>query len=369
MDSRLESAIQEFGGKHGVLQLLREEPDGKQFIPPSEILHPGEAFTYATWRKVMAACRDEGANRVILRTSQAADWQGMVDTMPTVVVGGGWTYPYFAAKAAIDRLRLTCLDPRLIEYSTQEGTGYDPTGVTISLTPYLGAESYTVTEHPNQEGVVLVDYSVRDGVEPGHDSHRRADNPQMDDLRSGVLELRAWLRSLDLFPEDVALQIEQGWGGKSVKLFQVKDFAAVQRADFSLSENTPGILDQGVAQRRNFGVTGPEGLLVYRSSAREHRGGMKDIPAPHGPIAFWLNENTGPLTLEDYNPNILAYVAAYHSNIALSHANTRFVQAALRKGGVARLTNGAGFGYQPDRGENGATRIISDGYRWAVTAG
>lgn len=357
IDPAVQQAAQEYGAKNGILMQMREQKVDGVTVLPLEVLDVQEKTTWATRWAIKAACKDAGLpKRVIVRTSEQADWAGLVDVMPTIpeVKPSIWTL-----NSQIGRVRKGCYADDIMAYADKEGGGYDPDNVSISITPDIGRAGTRViiTEHPNLEDVVLVDFCEFYGGEVSSMKYSSLDfdHGQLQDthhiraitstglarfkpLAERALELSRRVRETGWFADDVALQLEGALlGDADDLLFQVRLLAERRMADFEI-EGDHKFSSGERYKYRTFGVTAPEGKVWTVAS-----GGIRSVFAnfeeEHPEASYLLApENiTNPLTLKDFPTNMEAYMIKGYPKPALPHQNTRFVQMALRKGGVAML--------------------------------
>ncbi|OGJ47565.1 hypothetical protein A2344_02430 [Candidatus Peregrinibacteria bacterium RIFOXYB12_FULL_41_12] len=361
MDGKLREHIEEYGGKHGALVYLREQVDGGgKYVLPLEVLKDGDAYTGENHRAVKAACKEVGSDRVIIRTSEPTDFQGMVDAMPTRVVdAGGWFSRGRIAKV-IEQVRQRCAHPDVLRYAEVEGFGYDPKRVSVSVTPFSGYPHGLVTEHPNQDGVRLVDQFTPYGDSDTAFDHNAADflddelvyKYRCDRGFKRFLPVQKWLRESGVLDSNIAYQFECGSGGRNPILFQVREFARRASANFEVDGRS------NIRIRRVFGVTPEDGVLVDVSHGRK-------VPNDAGDdqlFALVVGYNSSLLEMHQVaDPRIAGYFGGGRSNSALSHQTTRFVQAALRhEHGFADVSL-ASRGFDVAKGSR-KVRVVSDGF-------
>ncbi len=291
MNNSLRSSIDELGGKHGFLEWGRDN-GLSDFLVPQEILTPGEAYSEKVAQRVLRAMEAFGTGEVIVRTSEKSDWEGMVDTMPTEVCN------LRELAEVVEQVREQCFDPDLIAYAETEGSDYDPGRVTVSIAPYIPQPHGTLTEHPNQPGVSLMDIFTTKPVSldeiilksdiPYHIFGRYSEGKMVSISRTdkfdfqgekvdefdlsyaslvkNILQLQLVVRLVNFIREkgidldDEALQFEFGFHPKTKQplLFQSKFFAKKQLSDFQLDE-ADGFCEEG---SRIFGFTHPEGITL-----------------------------------------------------------------------------------------------------------
>ena len=367
MDQKLREHIDEFGGKNGALVYLRGLTRGGDYVLPMEVLKSGDSYTGETHRGVKAACKEVGSDRVIVRTSEPTDFQGMVDAMPTEVVEMGWFSRGRIAKV-IEQVRQRCTHPDVLKYAEVEGFGYDPQRVTVSVTPFSGYPHGLVTEHPNQDGVRLVDEWEPYGGNFG-DKNVSADfvNGNMAYAYMGqynfkkYLAVQEWIRESGVLDSDMAYQFECGSGQSNPVLFQVREFAKRAKANFEVAHSRSGNI------HRVFGITPEEGIEVVVARERSRRMLYENVlPEISDTQPFILApDQTHSRLLIDEIPDrrMLGYTTK--DKPALSHQATRFVQAALRhRHGFAQLMD-LDF-YERYRYGLPKVRVISDGVRQRV---
>lgn len=347
MGLTLEENIERYGGKHGGLIHVRENMEGgMNVVPPFELLEPGQKYSWATRRAVLAACKDMGTDRVIVRTSEQADWDGMVDAMPTIVTGN-WA---LSIMRAISKVRSRCENASVLKYAEREGGGYDPGRVTVSIAPHIQSSRESprtlVTQHPTLEGAHLVDLSSPAPL-PGSDDHfanQSFDYDGDDKLKWAytiedgevyarqALQLAQIIGQSGILPLHEAFQFEGGMFEGKAKLFQIRKLADKRKAEFELT-------DRG-RQIRHFGITPPDGVTldVARIGSRE---GYAHFEADNPDKDYLLIVDRGTESLnisEQPSDRMKGY--ATKGTPALSHQSTRFVQMALRQEhGVSSLFN------------------------------
>lgn len=373
MESKLYQHIQEFGGKHGSLLYFRENVEGgADRVLPFEILSPGENFSWGTRRKVWAACKDFNTEKVIVRTSEQSDWNGMVDTMPTIISA----QDFFGVRKVVETIRRKCHDPALLEFARKEGNGYDPSKVTVSVSPYLSPSSHPrtlVTQHPNDEDARLVDVSTPYGLTAGHFRHQSFDfkasgkmhyvygSQNMVDFARDSLKVSSWIERSHQLPDSQAFQFEgavfRTRDSQSPKLFQIRSFAEKRAANFQVKG------DKDFFLMRKFGITPPEGveLKVVKVSTRDQFARFEDRN-PGVPYLLVVEDTTAHLRLSDQPMNMRAYFPDFKP--ALSHEATRMLQMVLKDPhGVASLISSRGS----EKLQDGRTvRVISDGVRQTI---
>lgn len=375
MNEGLKQYIEEYGGKHGGLLYFRDQVEGgQQRVLPFELLMPGDQFTRENMRGVQAACRESGTDKVIVRTSEQADWAGMVDTMPTVVCEKGWAGLGWGIKRVIEKVRQQCHDPGILEYARREGNGYDPNRVTISVAPYVRPTRSTpqmvVTEHPNEKGTNLVDLAWPDAPGSSHFDHSSFDyvdgnnlsydwNEDVSEaLAQSALKLQRWATEAGVLSGNEAFQFEGGLipGGRA-KLFQIRHLAERRVANFQLDQNAAGT-------RRRFGITPEEGVVLRVARVGERKK-FRDFEVQNPGVNYLLGveRTTEPLKITDQPTSMRAYMG---DRAALSHQNTRFVQMSLEDpNGVSAIAVGIGNISNLPK----TVRIISDGVRQRIERG
>ena len=367
MDKKLRDHIDELGGKNGALVYLRELTRGGDYVLPFEVLKAGDPYTSGTHRGVKAACREVGSDRVIVRTSEPTDFRGMVDAMPTEVVEMGWLSRHSIAKV-IEQVRQRCAHPDVLKYAAVEGFGYDPKRVSVSVTPFSGYPHGLITEHPNQDGVRLVDQWEPYGGDFGNcnvsadfSGDRMAYRYSVTREFEKYLPVQEWIRDSGVLDPDMAYQFECGSGGRNPILFQVREFARKVKANFRVKN------PKSVYMHRTFGVTPEEGIELVVARERSRRLLYEEVlpKLPQMQPFLLAPDNTHSRLLIDESPapGLLGY--ATRDKPALSHQATRFVQAALRhQHGVAQLMD-LRF-YKKYKYGLPKIRVISDGIEQRV---
>jgi hypothetical protein len=286
----------------------------------------------------------------------------------------GDNYPTSIAKTLMDG----CTNPDLHEFARREGFDFDPAKVTVAFMPQLPFPCSTITEHPNQPGVDLVDiYAPFDGPtlrESNYMTWKESINyldgkPDMKVRRfpkemPPSLTMPSWVREAGVLDHNTtAYQWEGACRGEHPHwLLQIREFAQKRSADFRFP--TPDFLEH----TRFFGVTPKEGITLIYVSVR-HRSHFKFFEQPSPDIPYFLevewNNNTSPLQLEE-QPN---HMHGFQLRMlrSLSHQATRYTQIALRNphGLVAVGGTDDRFGAFKTGDK---VRITADGYVWKVTA-
>lgn len=335
---------------YGVLELLRQQPGFEEVILPQIILKADERVGVATRSAIAQLISAPGSAGLIVRTSNPADWAGMVDAMPTVECRPEH------AESIVDQVIEISKDPALTEYSQKEGTGYDPKNTTVSIAPYLKCFAFcTVTEHPNLEGVVYSDFFQKSRLDTFYDSYNYHPTEGTHRLRGGteilfedekakildaVLRLRDRIRGTGLFDDADALQFELGLAQENFLkpyLFQVRRLSAKNLAQ----DAEKGRGRYHFRNSRIFGITSKKEikLPVSRHMWRDEAIVKGDKNMPSGYILY-PECSSDRLSISAMPTSMKGYIPGQRSNAAsLEHNHTRFVQRALNTGGFALLTD------------------------------
>jgi hypothetical protein len=343
MDAELAKSIEELGGKNGVIQVLKGMPSISDYIPKQVIISPGRDYD----AKIMEGVQRLPGNRFIVRTSEKSDYRGMVDVMPTQICLS------HEIERTVAAVRARCGNVVISQYAEKEGLHYSPDNVSISIAPFINEMSFTLTEHPNQDNVILLDvyqthndpgvvgFTVTetfDIVNRQISTEGLDDNKIIRDIRAiqKMIRLLFAIRELGIFPEDRALQIEGGVGLSAGKiyLYQVRDFAERKTADFDLRDNWGH-------SSRVFGITSPEGLNLPVSKGSFRFQAMLDGDEKYKDSGYVLApENiTSSLLISEQPEYMISYIPGGYSlgSRSLAHQNTRFVKQTLEKGGFSIL--------------------------------
>lgn len=355
--------MDEYGWKNGGLLYIREKVDGGgEYVLPMEILKPGADYTRAVHCGVIASCKEVGSNAVIVRTSQRTDGPGMVDVMPTRLVPLSIFFSARRIAKVVEEVRRGCFDSKLVAYSQVEGLGYNPEEVTVSITPFLDepdvydeydenrrfCKAGLVTEHPNQDKVLLADmFELRKHSLVGdrHCSTNFLNNRTPIDSRLDVnrdfrefLKLQQFVRDADILDENMSYQFEGGMDRKRqrARLLQIREFAPKRKADFRL---TPSLRSNSVG-RRVFGITPKDGIEVSIAFVSNRKSFYEEVLpniSSNQKFVLALYKTSGPLQPNEIpDPRMVGYMAC--DRVHLTHQGTRPVQAALRKeDGIANL--------------------------------
>ncbi len=342
MEERLHHLIEELGGKHGVLERLREIPTIQEYIVPTVLLRRDEGLTAASFATVRQLCDEYKVDRVRIRTSCEADWSGMIDTMPSPPSTIG------KLESNLDAVAEALRNQRLLNYARDEGSTYDPDNVSRTISPFIEPPYGTLTEHPNQSDFLMIDLEDEETQEieivdcknnqlpsdlPMRHVHRTREQMQ------AVLQMREDVRSTGLFPDD-ALQYEFGFHPTTrlPLLFQVRHFSKRNEEEWTIDRKN----ERGTSQRifgytKQSGMTLPVARAEFRVVAimKGEQSGSDYILAPESISATF--RAGGDLFL--CPKNMRGYVPCIHTErqMALVHQNTRFVQGALRRDGFAIL--------------------------------
>lgn len=372
MDAKLESNIQELGGKHGVLAYLRENvPELRGHLVPSLVFGIREGLGEQARILLEWACDSYESSRVIVRSSEQNDHRGLVDAMPTE--DGNLE----DVDGLIQDVQAKCLNERIIDYSEKEGGDYDPERVTISVAPFINGPRGLVTEHPNIPGVLCVDVVKKLSEKVESLSHESLDfldgrclNVSVYDDLSEVyarhgLRLRDLVRESGAFDDDDVLQYEFVLGQSGSFLTQVKWFAKRNLTNCSSAE-VKAVMNKPFSRGyRNFGITGKDGIVLPYVKGDERKAFLDfEAQNPGVPYAFHLShDGLGKrLKLDQIPKHMRAYLPAVKP--PLTHQNTRFVQNCLKRDGVAFLNTVLNARHA--KADN--VRVTSDGLNISVRA-
>ncbi|MFC1751149.1 hypothetical protein ACFL2V_20375 [Pseudomonadota bacterium] len=331
---KLGEAIDELGGKNGVLEHLRDkDPRGEEYLLPRVLIPPGGKWVGPNMLDLADRCDELGVDlKVIVRPSERSDYRGMVDTMLSKVCDVG------RVPIAIDAVRKQCASAGVLEYARREGNDYDPERISISVAPFIPEPYITVTEHPNWEDLLLIDVRTTyndGGVKARHKQyiHRafnyvdgECDSPSEEHADKGVT-LQRRVRETGVFPDDRALQYEYVIHPQTQKpmLVQVREFA---------KKNSQGLYSEmkGLNMKpRNFGVTSPKGVQHKVVKSRFWSEAMRyELMNPGALYVLATKIITRPLEVADCPVNMRGYITRPRASRSLSHQNTRFVQMCLR---------------------------------------
>ena len=303
-----------------------------------------EGITREVRSAVDAACQEFGVDRVIFRSSVEADWDGLVDVMPTVVSRNNW----FSLLWNLSAVRWMAENPEILNYARSEGVSYDPAKVTISMAPYLGDPTpvkprFTYTQHPNVSGGYQVDESDLRDLNGGgyYGLHHTSEfySPKKDIERSRypfhekIREKANQVLGNGILDPNTSYQVEGGIDGRErAWVFQMREFAVnkISKKDFVRATSFVGVN----ARPRVLTVCKGDDISVYKKFEAEN---------PETDYALIVKTSSLPLKITDQpSQRMIAYGVA-NSGPALSHNNTRMVQAVLGRGGVANLMVGHRF--------------------------
>ncbi len=361
MDSKLQTYIDAYGGKHGALLYIREHlPKFRHYVLPLKIFSWDKKLSY--WDKLNYTF---GSSEYIMRTSHPYDWNGLVDAMPTHRT----TIKEFEETMAICRRH--CEGDLFKMYTKHDGLFlYNVDDVTVSLTRYEDCfKKVTVTENPHNRDIYYFDITregttvIRMDFAGVYSLENKALHYQgLFDGAYGVpvskiIELCHGLRATGIFDDTTALQFEIGVSRYGIYLFQVRKFSAFNAVKPFLKKSM--WRDTGA---RVFGVTSIEGIkldvvkknYIYITDSlpqpfgyfRESSGGKNNQDLLHLP----------PRTMKGYFPL---------GNIALTHNHTRFVQRVLRNGGIALLGSHCSDRIDPEVRQ---VTVFSDGVSMQMTS-
>lgn len=330
MDKKLEDYIGRYGGKHGGLQYVRELKDGVG-TPNFEILDAGQSLSSEVRRAVDAACKEAGTDKVIIRTSEPSDWDGMVDVMPTEIGNNSW----LSLQWNLALVRRLAARDAVIKYAANEGFVYDPNRVTVSIAPYVcevtkSSPRCTYTQHPNLEKRVQVDVTSPSttGIGLQHEPRWfRTDNPaRRAEAGDKFFNFIDKLHTGDFLDENEAYQFEGGIDKKGEPvLFQIRKFA--DKVNGVACCNTQFVGDA------TLDLQVPVCYVENRSDfARFERSN----PGVQYMLSLWHARD--PLSVSDQPSGMVGYSVNY-SFPALAHQNTRLVKMALKRGGFVYLND------------------------------
>jgi len=386
---KLKDDVRTLGGKNGIQHFLREQQVEGLTILPSEILLPNDRPDFAMRRRLRALCKDCGTDSAIVRTSIESDLNGLVDVLPTIKdVPIGLLLGSDLAEV-VRSARKECHSAVVKQFAEIEGSPYKPEKVSISITPFLRLKrAAIVTEHPNQNGVVLIDivelWRTSDGEElqPEYTTYESLHNTIQPSRRTSTTisellpsaekakDVLSRVRSTGYFTNDTALQLEIGFHPKDNRtvLLQVRQLAEIKRANFAVPTESPITINtQDKLYLRAFGITPSEGLRL--SIVRcEIRGDYQRFESEHSGTPYILVPNNISAPLEPWecpSSSMKGYIVDLRPKPALPHQNTRFVQMALKQGGIAILAAPAEFASKLTR--NSEMIFYSNGYQFVAT--
>jgi hypothetical protein len=346
--------VQEWGGKHGGLMVLADAGFGDNIVP-AEFLRATEELSSHARKRIKAACTKFDVVELVVRTSHVGDYAGLTDAMPTEFCDSE------SLPATLDLVRKRLNDPCLARFALNEGTSFSPDEATISIAPSLRecspiAEG-TITEHPNENGLVFIDY--RDAETGLYQPHAYQDGKEVelswesfsDDFTKAGNDLYCRLHRSGISEESQAMQFEYGIDPRNGRnfLYQARFFAprsittnsyngtqgrffgnisghqgesapSTNELPLLMVTHTPGTLLLGREPK----------VLTWQKFEREHP------TEPYLLIKTDISEDKDSrLTLEDQPMNLRAYVGR---GVAINHGHTRFLQYALKSGGAGWLT-------------------------------
>ncbi len=372
MNKDLRKSIDQFGGKHGVLLYIRQHlPEFKKYVLPLEVFAWDKSFSLLDRLRYTFK-----PDYCLLRTSHPYDWYGLIDAMPTV--------PTFVGDlvASKQHCYTECSSDLFRLFAERDGLrNYNINDVTLSLTEYKKClRLITVTEHPNRDGIYYFDVVDLKGYEENHPRNssfvfnekaetcyqqhwlNAAGFPGLQNVAREILAVCRSLRDTNVFGNESALQFEFGLMGERFSsvgefyLFQVRHFAPFQKVEKFVDPNR-----EREFPLRVLGVTPPEGITLNVVSTHW----LHISESYEQPFVYLRHKADGRLRVAITHqppPTMRAYFPL--GNPALTHNHSRFVQMALRQGGVAVL--GAYFresGFE----DSPIATIYSDGLNVKVT--
>ena len=344
MKPELKKYVDRYGGKHGILLYLWEHvPWMRDYLVPMRIIDPAQPLRreFDTW--IQGQLDAYGVVDAIIRTSHPADWWGLVDAMPT---RGCETH---LIKSFAEILLNHAKREELCQYAVYDGIpDYLAGPITVSVSAKLDTLYYTVTEHPNRDGIYYFDLHdsnplncsyVFDANEVRLEQQRIEVNPLVrlggrQPLREAVemIQLIMDIRALNLFDPSDALQFELGWHD-GPKLFQVRYFA--QKQLVAESEQWAGGSEQTWA--RVMGVTPREGAVLHTIGFGELNP-SRELYDRYAYLRQYDFCQAQTVLRHQTTDKMKAYLPVGDLNPAMSHNHTRFAQVALRnQTGIAVL--------------------------------
>jgi hypothetical protein len=362
-------AINERGGaKHGLPQLLHDKaPDLRANILQVTPFSIAEGLNGKIIDEISAGLFTYRTNSCVVRVGVPGfpgDWNGCVDLVPTKL----GVEPH-AVRKTVEELREELENPKYRAFLEKEGTSFDIDKLSVSVAPEIDGDKVTLSEHPNRDGVSMVDMDRATGcpfIDFEGDSILYCGTiDERDELvaRESLRIMRA-VRETGLFPDEGALQIElvvQPLREKLVAfLTQVKYFADRRYADFSLEGESP-------YTARNFGITNQEGTqLPVKATKYRRRNPVIDQEMDGREYMFVSGDNYGDLTPEELPMSMTAYLPLI-APPRIDHKATRYIQRALMH------ENGCTFMDSPWTPYPGTeimraseVRIVSDGVRHEI---
>lgn len=347
------SLILEHGGKHGGLHAVEQTKLADHVLPRVEF-SAVSGITENMRQEVLKFCRRHRVNQVIIRTSHRWDLEGLTDAFKTEKA-----VHVRDIDGAITRIIASLRDQRLKRFAEnerkfifgEENPVFNPEEVSISIAPYLGdMRIYTVTEHPNSDNFVFVDrlpyknpednnYDHGDELNMAYtflqeNSFTRAGETFASEREENIFSFYKNLKELGIFPDQIAHQFEIGLDDNEKMWFlQNRHFATK-----SICEDTSSNGSRG----RFFGNFPDDNKAKEHPSVEvipiDRYKGWEDADGKYG-NAYILNDDsmfeTRIKRTRFFQPfHMLSY---FGRNLAISHDHTRFIQYALRKGGLAYL--------------------------------
>jgi hypothetical protein len=218
---KIEDYINEYGGKHGWLLFAREK--GIR-VPEIYVWKIHESPDFHKLKRIFDISR-EGTGAIIIRTSVPDDFRGIIDQMPTHVLGIPESEVQLARwiKWIIEELEQ---DYEYVkEHAELEWTNYVLKDVTFSISPYLGNTTFMGTEHPNFDWI-LADTQVKSSEDNIHIPSEWW-GIQWHKSLSMVKQVQESIRQLLGLPLDTSYQFEV-WCEQhetTPELLQLREFA------------------------------------------------------------------------------------------------------------------------------------------------
>lgn len=330
----------ERGSKADVPEVLRTHVSLRRYLP--EQLNFGIHHVPANLQnEVRNLIRRVGA-KVIVRTTNRQDWKGLVDAMPTQVSEIEFI------NQTVNRAKKICLtDKDFLAYANAEAAelevDFDPNATNFVFQEYFptspDSPGFTFTEHPNQSDVSLVDFMFendRGGIHHGYfdlqggivkrtfgnATFAQAFQPKIELVQNMITDIR----ETGEFDPLKALQYEGGIVDGQPKLYQVREFADIKMSDKQSFE------DGNSVNYRNFGIV--NGITTTRLTT-DCINDYLSLDSKDGEYIFEVFSGDGRVLPKGFPSKMKGFI--FHGITAMSHKNTRFVQAVLRRGGFASL--------------------------------
>jgi hypothetical protein len=385
MNEQLTRYIEEYSGKHGPLLYIRERvKGGTDIVPPMEIANLVELSERITApeiaRGIRSSCKETGVEEYIARVGLKGfgDFNGLVDAFPTdqhlslTYLNDFW--PTGVARILLGK----CQNPALKEFARREGVILNEQNLVVSFSPQIGFPHSTITEHPNQPGVTMVDIfrpfppfeiyeksqnmSFTDTV--NFDGDKIGNRHEFDaKLFQAGLQVRKLIEDAGILDHETSAYQYEGAcrGDEPHWLVQIRSFAPRRQADFVLERG-----DHSFGRSKVMGITPEEGLQLVMLKADKRKEAV-DFEKANPNTQYLLNldwkSTTKKLQLSDQLKNIRGLAVEFKP--FLSHQNTRFVQTCLQAPNGFVELNGGSLQYRTI--ETGAlVRVICDGVRRVV---